>query len=235
MNKKICIVLREELLRCPSSTFHDDNKTKYIKPCDTNTKTIQYQNNIMESIINHIFEPHKNLGYDVYISGCVYECPHYDMQINNYFPQNTIKKLKPGTHNQAEMFHESVCHATKMHPKCEIYVSIRADYIMLRDINIHKNDTCIGYGWENNNYPDVDVFYVIPNKLTQRFKDILQNRKGEHICTYFINECLKHNNVIIYPVWTDYYEERTGIDYDNYKSEIEKHKKRPFVNYMRNR
>ena len=63
------------------------------------------------------------------------------------------------------MFNESVCHAKQRHPNCELYTSIRSDDIMLRDIVTHNNNSYVGYGWSNTNYPDVDVFYVIPKKI----------------------------------------------------------------------
>ena len=43
---------------------------------------------------------------------------------------------------------------------------------------------------------------------------MLLNRKGEHVDTHFINKCLENNNVTIYPVWTDYFEEKTICTWD---------------------
>ena len=48
--KAVCIVIRGELLRNPTSFFHDGNNTKSLKPYSLDPIIFHKQNQIMESI-----------------------------------------------------------------------------------------------------------------------------------------------------------------------------------------
>lgn len=236
--KNVCIVFRGELLRNTKSNYgNNNNYKKNLRECDLSEESFNRQDNIMKSIIKHIIHPYKKKGYKVFVSGCVYECPNYYNNLNEFFPNNTIKKIKPGKTNQAEVFHLSIEQAENEHPYCLEYISIRADYMMLKNININKLSglyTC--FGWENENLPEVDVFWIISKNTITIFKKILLNigYKRQYVATHSILNKLKNNNVILYPIWTDYKNQRTGIPYDVYINDLDTHKNRPFINYMRN-
>ena len=55
----------------------------------------------------------------------------------SFFPKNTIKQIKPGKTNQAEVFYNSIEQAEKQHPNCIEYISLRVDYIMLDWIGLY--------------------------------------------------------------------------------------------------
>ena len=237
-NKSICLVFRGELLRNRFSCFNK-NKTKKLKEPDLSEESIIRQDNIMKSIINNIILPYEKNGFNVFISGCVYECNSYDNKLKEFFPNNTIKQIKPGKTNQAEMFYNSIVQGEKEHPYCIEYISLRLDYIMLRNINIKELDldtSYVGFAWENNiKILDVDVFFIISKNSLNIFKKILHHMgsgKG-HIATHDILFKLKQNNIILYSIWDNYSNHPTGILYSNYIENKELHKNRPLVNYMR--
>jgi hypothetical protein len=240
--KAICIVIRGELLRNPTSTFHDGNNTKEIKPYTLDPIVFHKQNQIMESILNHIVKPYKYHGYHVHVSGCVYECPTYESQLNKYFPNNTILQIPLGHTNQAHLFANALEQAENKHPECIEYIILRADYLMLRDVKIINTPTDFytGFAWKNlNGFPQVDVFFIISKKAMCGFKSILYKRIHlQHCDTHYILEKLKQlveNNkrILLYPIWDDYQNGATGLSFPKYEKEYHLHTKRPFVNYIR--
>ena len=236
IKKNICIVIRGELLRNSKSFFYS-TKSEEIKKYDLSEESFKKQDDIMKSIINHIVIPYKNIGYNVFISGCIYNCEEYNNNLISFFPNNTILKIKPGKTNAAEMYYKSINHAEKKHPDCIEYISIRGDYLMLKNIII-KNiiGKCVGYAWVNKKFPNVDVFFIISKKTINILKKILYNLANRHtrVCTHGILNQLRNNKVNIYAIWNDYNNQRTGISYSDYINNIKIHKNRPFVNYMRN-
>lgn len=190
----------------------------------------------MKSIINHIIVPYEKNGFNVFVSGCVYECNHYNDKLTEFFPNNTIKQIKAGETNQAETYYKSIEQAEKEHPNCIEYISLRADYIMLKDIVRKDLDlTYVGFAWRNKKYPDVDVFYIISKNAINIFKNILYNIGiGEnYVSTHSITKKLKNDNVLLYPIWDNYENEATALSYGEYNRSIKLHKNRPFVCYMR--
>ncbi len=236
-NQDVCIIIRGELLRPINSHYHYNNKSKELRNPDLSDQSFRRQNDIMESIINHIIIPYKKLSYNVFVSGCAYECPNYDNKLTEYFPTNTIKFIKPGETNQSEMFSLSIEHAGNEHPNCTEYISIRADYIMLQNVVIkHNAGLYTGFAWENTIYPDVDVFFVIPRETLPIFERILKYTKSkDYTDTHYIIKHLKNENIVLYPIWENYKDGATGINYNEYTVNIDIHKNRPFVNYMRDR
>ena len=155
-----------------------------------------------------------------------------------YFPKNTIKQIKSGETNQAELYHRSIDHANKEHPNCIEYISLRADYIMLKNI-ISKdlNGLYVGFAWENkNSFPNVDVFFIISRNAINIFKNIIYNigLRKEYADTHSIIDKLNNENVFLYPIWNNYKNNATGIPYSKYIKDIKLHENRPFVNFMRN-
>ena len=165
--KNVCLALRGELLRNTLSSFHMNPKNKQIRKPDLSEKSIFRQDTIMKSIIDNIIIPYEKNGFNVFVSGCVYECNHYNNKLKEFFPNNTIKQIEAGQTNQAEMYYKSIQQAEKEHPDCIEYISLRVDYIMLRNIIIKNsglNLSYVGFAWKNTTYPDVDVFYIISKK-----------------------------------------------------------------------
>jgi len=235
--KNVCIVFRGELLRNTQSYYHNNIKQKKIREYDLSEDSFKRQDDIMKSIITHIILPYEENGFNVFISGCVYECPDYYNNLMIYFPKNTIKQIKAGKTNQAEAFYQSLDHAYKEHPDCIEYISLRTDYIMLKDIvrkDLHK--LYVGFSWENkNSFPDVDVFFIISKDAMDIFKKILYaiGVGKEYVDTHSIISRLKRVNVHLYPIWNDYKNKATGLTYSDYSKDIKLHENRPFVNYMR--
>lgn len=229
--KKICICFRGELLRNERSTYNHNEKSKKLLPCSFSDEAIKRQNTIMESIINHIITPYESKGYTVFVSGCVYECPKYSEYLNKYFPNNTIKQIKGGQTNQPHMSLLSVENGEQEHPGCVSYISIRGDYLMLRDVKIDETkETNVGTAWKNDKMNPVDVFFIIPKDAVTMFKGILQPFiKLQYKDTHFVPTKLNNK----YYIWDDYSNQATGISYGEYCNEIHLHKNRPFVNYMR--
>ena len=79
---------------------------------------------------------YKAHGYHVHVSGCVYECPTYESQLNKYFPNNTILQIPSGHTNQPHLVSKALEQAENKHPECIEYIVFRADYLMLRDVKI---------------------------------------------------------------------------------------------------
>jgi len=152
----ICIVIRGDLLRKSTSS-----NRKQIRGCDLSKDSFDRQNDIMQSIIDKIIIPYKNNGYDVFISGCVYNCPSYTNKLLEYFPYNTIKQIEPGGINSSRMFYLGLEHAEEQHPNCKEYISVRGDFIMLRNVIITdpKNDIYVKFAWGPGNSTFVDVFF----------------------------------------------------------------------------
>lgn len=237
--KNVCIVLRGELLRNPKSHYHTNVKNKNLRNYDVSKESFNRQDTIMISIIRHVIIPYEKLGYNVFVSGTVYECPEYNENLNKFFPKNTIKQIQPGKTNQAEMFNLSIDNAEKEHPNCSEYISMRTDYLMLRNANRKNIDGLyIGYGWVNNKGipPEVDLFYIISKSAMKIFKMILHfiGKNKEYTHTHHINLHLKNVNIATYPIWDDYENKPSGISYKDYVENIKLHENRPFVNYMRN-
>lgn len=244
--KDICIMIRGELLRNTESTFNynihfEEYRNKNIMQYDVSDASISRQNDIMQSIIDYIIIPYENAGYNVHVSGCVYECLDYDKQLKEFFPRNTIKQIKPGQTSQAEMFKMSIDHSEQEHPGCTEYISIRADYIMLKHVPIinsthEETSICIGFAWKNRNLPQTDVFFIIPKNAISIFKIVLKEikKKGTYVNTHKIHRLLS-KKVKLYPIWNDYENHGVGIGYNEYVENKELHKNRPFVNYMRHR
>lgn len=232
-----CLILRGELLRNPTSTYHDGNKTKKLKPCNVSPKSIENQNAICNSIVENVIKPYREKYKSVFVSGCLYECEEYMQIFNEYFPGNTVKFCKHGDTNQAHHMMLGIEHARDMHPYCSEYISLRMDYLMLRPVVIHtppKVDKYTGFGWINTIFPAVDVFFVISSNTIPLFIDILR-RKIHQLCidTHSLQGELKQRNVYLYPIWGDYSNGATGISYKEYLNAYTHHEKRPFVNYMR--
>ena len=237
ISKNVCIVFRGELLRNNLSCFWGNN-SKNLRKYDVSEKSFNRQNNIMESIIKHIITPYKEKGYNVFVSGCVYECPEYYKNLTDYFPNNTIKKIKPGKTNQGEVFYLGIEHAEKEHPECLEYISLRTDYIMLRNININKLSGMYAcFGWENKYIAEVDVFWIISKNTINILKKILIDLgfQNNRVHTHYLAKNLKENNVSLHTVWNDYENKCVALCYKEYINDLEIHKNRPFVNYMRNR
>ena len=234
--KNICIVFRGELLRDPQSHHFTNKICKDIRECNTSKECIERQNDIMKSVIKHIIEPYKKQGYNVFVSGCVYECPKYNEKLKEFFPNHTIKQIKPGNTNQAELYHQSIDHVDKTHPNCIEYISIRADYIMLRDVIIQNNSgSYTGFAWKNKKFPHVDVFFIIGKKSINIFKKVLCKigYKKKYVNTHSIIKNLVKHKIHLYPIWSDCENQATGLSYDDYKKDINLYQFRPFVNYMR--
>lgn len=240
--KTVCVVFRGELLRNPLSCYHNNIKNKQLRQPDLSEESFIRQDKIMKSIINNIIIPYEKNGFNVFISGCVYECNHYNNKLKEFFPNHTIKQIKEGKTNQAETYYKSIEQAEKEHPECIEYISLRVDYIMLKNIirkDFDLNLSYVGFAWKNDdvnkNYPDVDVFYIISKNAVNIFKNVLYDigLGKNYIGTHKITHSLKTQNVLVYPIWDNYKNERTGISYRQYIKEIELHKNRPFVNYMR--
>ena len=240
--KTVCIVVKGELLRNPTSTFHDGNNTKELKPYSVDPIVFNKQNQIMESILNHIVRPYKAHGYHVHVSGCVYECPRYESQLKMYFPNNTILQIPSGHTNQAHLFSNALEQAENKHPECIEYIVLRADYLMLRDVKIidTQTDFYTGFAWQNlNRFPQVDVFFIISKRAMHGFKRILHKRiHSPHCDTHYISQELRQlveNNkrILLYPIWDDYQNGATSLSFPAYEKEYHLHTKRPFVNYIR--
>ena len=236
IKQNVCVVFRGELLRNPLSSYHNNGIGKSVREYDLSEESFTRQNNIMESIITHIIIPYENIGYNVFISGCVYDGHNYNKKLTDFFPNNTITQIKSGKTNQAELFYRSIDHAEKKHPNCIEYISIRADYIMLKNI-IRKDlgNLYTGFSWKNNNIPQVDVFFIISKNTINILKNILCNigNKKKYTHTHSIYRYLQQNKVRLYPIWTNYEDKPTGISYKEYINDIKMHENRPFVNYMR--
>ena len=236
--KNVCVVFRGELLRDTVSCFHNNIKNKQLRKPDLSEESFIRQDDIMKSIINHIIIPYQKNGFNVFISGCVYECNHYNNKLKEFFPNNTIKQIKAGETNQAETYYKSIEQAEKEHPECIEYISLRVDYIMLKNIirkNLDLNLSYVGFAWENKKYPYVDVFYIISKNAVNIFKNILYNigLEKDYVETHSITKSLKKKNVLLYPIWNNYENEATSLSYSEYIKDIKLHKNRPFVNYMR--
>ena len=238
--QSVCIVIRGELLRDPTSTYAKI-LTKELKPHSLDPKIFHKQNEIMESILNHIVQPYKKQGYHVDVSGCVYECPNYTTQLNKYFPNNTIVQIQSGHTNSSHMMHNALEHAENQHPYCVEYIILRVDYLMLRDVKLKEttNDFYSGFPWINKTFPQVDVFFIISKKAMKGFKNILHKRIHiQRIDTHYILQELRQlvedkQKILLYPIWDDYQNAATGLSFPIYKTEMEIHSKRPFVNYIR--
>jgi len=239
INKNVCLVFRGELLRNMLSHYPPKKKNKQLCEPDLSEESFIRQDNIMKSIINNIIIPYEKLGFNVFISGCVYECNHYNNNLKEFFPNNTIKQIKAGECNQAETYYKSIEQAEKEHPGCIEYISLRADYIMLKNIirkNLDINLSYVGFAWINEKYPAVDVFYIISKNAVNIFKKIIYNigLGKSYVSIHSITGRLKSQNVLLYPIWNNYKNQRTGIPYKEYIKDIKLHENRPFVNYMRN-
>ena len=238
--KNVCLVFRGELLRNNLSNYHDTIKNKQLREPNLSEESFIRQDDIMKSIINHIIIPYQKNGFNVFISGCVYECNHYNNKLKEFFPNNTIKQIKAGKTNQAETYYKSIEQAEKEHPECIEYISLRVDYLMLKNIirtDLDLNLSYVGFAWENKKkYPDVDVFYIISKNAVNIFKNILYHigLGKKNAQTHSITNTLKTKNVLLYPIWNNYENERTGLAYGDYIKDIILHENRPFVNYMRN-
>lgn len=240
MNTKnnICLVFRGELLRNATSYYHNNDKNKKLKEQDLSEESFIRQDQIMKSIINNIIIPYEKNGFNVFISGCVYECPKYSNNLISFFPKNTIKQIEHGKTNQAEVYYKSIEQAEKEHPECIEYISLRVDYIMLRNVirkDLDVNLSYVGFAWKNTKYADVDVFFIISKNAVNVFKKILYNigLGKECIDTHSIKESLEKNNVLLYPIWNNYENEATSLSYCEYMKDVKLHENRPFVNYIR--
>ena len=240
IKKNICLVFRGELLRNTKSCHHCNIKDKQLKKQDLSEESLIRQDNIMKSIINYIILPYENNGFNVFISGCVYECNHYNNNLKEFFPNNTIKKIEAGKTNQAEVYYKSIEQAEKKHPECIEYISLRVDYIMLKniiikDLDLDLNLLSVGFAWKNKKYPNVDVFYIISKNALNIFKNILYHigLEKNYTDTHSITESLIQKKVLVYPIWNNYKNAKTGLLYDKYIKDIKPHENRPFVNYMR--
>ena len=236
--KNVCLVFRGELLRNTVSYYHNNIKNKQIREPDLSEESFIRQDNIMKSIINNIILPYEKNGFNVFISGCVYECNHYNNKLKEFFPNHTIKQIKAGKTNQAETYYKSIEQAEKEHPDCIEYISLRVDYIMLKNIirkDVDLNLAYVGFAWKNTKYPQVDVFYIISKKAVNVFKNILYHiGLGKiYVDTHSITESLQKKNVLLYPIWNNYKNERTSLSYSEYIKDVKLHENRPFVNYIR--
>ena len=236
--KNVCLVFRGELLRNTLSYYHNNIKNKQLREPDLTEESFVRQDNIMKSIINNIILPYEKNGFNVFISGCVYECTHYNNKLKEFFPNNTIKKIKAGETNQAETYYKSIEQAEKKHPECIEYISLRVDYIMLKNIirkDIDLNLSYVGFAWENTKYGDVDVFYIISKNAVNIFKNILYHIGSgkNYVDTHSITRSLKEKQILLYPIWNNYENEPTSLSYGEYIKYIKLHENRPFVNYIR--
>ena len=236
--KNVCLVFRGELLRNNFSGYDRNAKNKNLRKSNLSEESFARQDNIMKSIINNIIIPYKKNGFNVFISGCVYECNHYNNKLKEFFPNNTIKQIKAGKTNQAEIYYKSIEQAEKEHPECIEYISLRVDYLMLKNIirkDLDLNLSYVGFAWKNKKYADVDVFYIISKNAVNIFKNILYHIGLGKNCidTHTITKKLKTKNVLLYPIWNNYENEATGMTYGNYIKDIILHENRPFVNYMK--
>jgi hypothetical protein len=236
--KNVCLVFRGELLRNSQSTYHRNQKNKHLREPNLSEEAFIRQDDIMKSIINHIILPYEKSGFNVFISGCIYKCNHYDNKLKEFFPNNTIKQIQPGKTNQAELYYQSIEQAEKEHPECIEYISLRVDYIMLKNIirkDLDLNLSYVGFAWKNPKCNDVDVFYIISKNAVNVFKNILYHigKVRLYVETHKITQCLKNNKVLLYPIWNNYENKATGIGYSAYIANIKLHENRPFVNYMR--
>ena len=130
----------------------------------------------MYGTVNKYLLPYEKNGFNVFISGCVYECNHYNNKLKEFFPNHTIKQIKAGKTNQAELYYKSIEQAEKEHPECIEYISLRVDYIMLKNIirkDLDLNLSYVGFAWKNTKYGDVDVFYIISKNAVNIFKNII--------------------------------------------------------------
>lgn len=237
--KNVCLVFRGELLRNTKSYYHNNEKNKQLLEPDLSKESFIRQDSIMKSILSNIILPYEKNGFNVFISGCVYECNHYNDNLKEFFPNNTIKQIKAGNTNQAEMYYKSIEQAEKEHPDCIEYISLRADYIMLKNIirkDLDFNSSYVGFAWKNSSYPSVDVFYIISKNAVNIFKNILYHigLGKKYVDTHSITNSLKKNNVLLYPIWNNYGNAKTSLSYKEYIKDIKLHENRPFVNYMRN-
>lgn len=236
--KNVCLVFRGELLRNTTSYFHNNIKNKQLREPDLSEESLNRQDDIMKSIINNIILPYETNGFNVFISGCVYECTQYNHKLKEFFPNNTIKQIKAGQTNQAETYYKSIEQAEKEHPECIEYISLRVDYIMLKNIirqDLDFNLSYVGFAWKNTKYADVDVFYIISKNAVNTFKNILYHiGLGKNFVeTHSITKNLKNQNVLLYPIWNNYENEATSLSYGEYIKDIKLHENRPFVNYIR--
>ena len=235
--KNVCICFRGELLRSSKSSHHANTKNKNLVQYNISEDSIKRQNDIMQSIINNIINPYKRKGYNVFVSGCVYKCPEYNENLKKYFPNNTIKQIESGKTNQLEMYYLSIDNAIKNHPNCIEYISLRADYIMLKNI-VFKNikGDYLGISWINNTLPDVDVFFVISKNIIPQFKKILKNQFFlQYAESHYILSEIKKLRIPIYVIWDNYKNAATGMSYNEYSQNSNQNSNRPFVNYMRDR
>lgn len=240
MNTKqnVCLALRGELLRNPLSSYHTNPKNKQLRKPDLSEGSVFRQDKIMKSIIDNIIIPYEKNGFNVFVSGCVYECNDYNNKLKEFFPNNTIKQIEAGKTNQAELFYKSIEQAEKEHPDCIEYVSLRVDYLMLKNVirkDLDLNLTYVGFAWKNNKFPQVDVFYIISKNAVDIFKKILNilGARNNYCHTHPITGRLKHKNVLLYPIWNNYENKAAGITYNDYIKQIKLHKNKPFVNYMK--
>ena len=236
--KNVCIVFRGELLRNTESYFHSNKKNKELREPDFPKESFIRQDNIMKSIINNIVLPYEKNGFNVFISGCVYKCAKYMNNLMSFFPNNTIKQIEPGKTNQAQVYYKSIQQAEKEHPNCVEYISLRADYIMLKDIirkDLDLELSYVGFAWKNTNYGNVDVFYIISKNAIDIFKNILYEigLGKNYVDTHSITNSLKQKKVLLYPIWENYSNQATSLSYGEYMNNKKLHENRPFVNYMR--
>jgi hypothetical protein len=136
------------------------------------------------------------------------------------------------------MYYLSIKNAEDKHNDCIEYISIRADYIMLKNVilkNMKRN--YLGIPWINDNaIPDVDVFFIISKSAVPLFKKVLKkNFHRENTDSHYILSDMRQLKVNIYIIWDNYKRQQTGISYNEYIQNIYLHKNRPFNNYMRDR
>ena len=230
----ICIIIKGDILRNPESG-HFDGTRGIPKSHSMHEKSFRHQNEIMESIITHIILPYEKEGKDVFVSGCVYNCTHYDEKLKDYFPNHTIKSIQSGKTNAPQLWHIACENAEMHHPNCIEYVSMRADFLMLRNVTFKTpmSDIYTGFGYAGK-FPAVDAFFITSNKAMPIFKKILLLGKRQNADTHYIQSHLRRHKVELYPIWADYKNGPTGITFENYITKKHLHKQRPFVNYMKN-
>ena len=135
------------------------------------------------------------------------------------------------------MFKESIINGYEQHPNCDEYISLRADYIMLKDViikDMNGEKDYVGMGWSNSRsaFPDVDVFFRISNNFVKTFISILW-RRG-HGDSHYVPDAIRKRKIASYYIWGETYRGgATGISYNEYLNNLQRHKDRPFVNYMR--
>ena len=234
----ICIVIRGDLLRKSTSCY-----SKQIRGCDLLQSSFNRQNDIMQSIIDKIITPYQNNGYNVYISGCVYNCPAYTNKLLEYFPYNTIKQIEPDKNiNVSRMFYLGLEHAEEQHPNCKEYISVRGDFIMLRDVIISepKNDLYVKLAWRarSKSQPGrIDVFFVISKKAMVILKKVLFEDTRACCQLHGLSIVLDKMGISIYFIWKDYCHTKAGFLWREVMGKNNKlrrgHGKRPLTMRMR--